>query len=96
VPPGYSDPDAGGSSFWTTGRKIGAVVAMLAALGVAMAVLSYLYWRATRPGSGDDGGRPGGSGGGGPSSGPVGPLDPMVADALRPAPPVTLDELGLA
>ncbi|MFM8862421.1 MAG: hypothetical protein ACKOIA_08230 [Acidimicrobiia bacterium] len=95
VPPGYSDPGAGGSSFWTTGRKIGAVVAMLALLGVAMAVLSYLYWRATRPGADGDGDRRQGPGGGGPSSGPVGPLDPMVADALRTTPPVTLDDLGL-
>lgn len=95
VPPGFSDPDAGGSSFLTTGRKIGLVVAILGLLGVLMGVLSYLYWRATRPGAEDGDSRRPGSGGGGPSVGPVGPLDQMVADALRPGPQVTLDDLGL-
>jgi len=95
VPPGYRDPGAGGSSFWSTGRKLGAVVAMLVVLGVIMSVLSFLYWRATRPGAGPGGGTPA-PGTGGPPTGPVGPLDPMVADALRPGPQVTLDELGLS
>lgn len=94
VPPGYSEPPGPSSSFWTSGRKVAAIVAMLLALALAMAALSFLYWRVTRPGGatpvpGDDGGtRP---------SGPVtGPLDPMVADAMRPDPFVTRDDLGLA
>lgn len=95
VPPGYSDPDAGGSSFLTTGRKIGLVVAILGLLGVLMGVLGFLYWRATRPGVDGSGGGSAAPDGGGPSVGPVGPLDQMVADALRPGPPVTLDGLGL-
>lgn len=95
MPPGYSDPDSGGSSFLTTGRKIGLVVTILVLLGVFMGVLSYLYWRATRPGADGGGGGSAGPGGEGPSAGPVGPLDQMVADALRPGPQVTLDDLGL-
>ena len=96
VPPGYSDPDAQGSSFWTTGRRIGAVVAMLVLLGATLCVVAFLYWRATRPrpDGGGDGGD--GAGGGGRSDGPVGPLDQMVAEALRPGPQVTLDDLGLS
>lgn len=95
VPPGYSDPSAKGSSFWTTGRKIGAVIALLVLIGLSMAVLTFFYWRATRPGSQRR--EPTGPVGGGndPAAGPVGPLDAMVADALRPDPFVTRDDLGL-
>ena len=97
VPPGFSEPKSQGPSFWSSGRKVAAVVAMLVALGLTMAALSFLYWRATRPGrtlppTDDDGGTPTTA----PMIGPVGPLDPMVADALRPDPFVTRDDLGLA
>ena len=97
VPPGYNDPNAPGSAFWTSGRKLFAVVFALLAGAIAMSVLTYFYWRATRPsssgGRGDD---VGGSGGGIPdTTGPVGPVSPMLADALRPDPFVTRDDLGL-
>lgn len=97
MPPGYSDPTSKGSSFWTTGRKLGAVVTTLIAIAVAMAILSFFYWRATRPGdrtgSGSTGTGPGADTDG--PTGPVGPLDAMVVDALRPDPFVTRDDLGL-
>lgn len=107
VPPGYNDPTAKGSSFWSTGRKLGAVMAMLVAIALGMAVLTFFYWRATRPvrvdvipRSGGAGDGPGAGSGPGPSSGPptgpVGPLDAMVVDALRPDPFTTRDDLGLA
>lgn len=61
-----------------------------------MSVLTYFYWRATRPepsgGRGDD---TGGSGGGPAVTGPIGPVSPMLAEALRPDPFVTRDDLGL-
>lgn len=98
VPPGYSDPNAKGSAFWTSGRKLAAVVAMLLAVAVAMSVLTVLYWRATRParaaGPGD-GGTDEGGGGIPDTTGPVGPVSPMLAEALRPDPFVTRDDLGL-
>ena len=94
VPPGFSDPSAGGPPFWSSGRKLGAVVLVLVALGLAMAALTFLYWRATRPGgAGPTGGvdtPPRGQ-----PTGPIGPLDAMVADALRPDPIVARDDLGL-
>ena len=105
VPPGYSDPTSKGSVFWTTGRKLGAVVSSLVAVGIAMAVLTVLYWRATRPigaGGSSRSGRRGPGAGPGPGmpagmpAGPVGPLDAMVADALRPDPFTTRDDPGLA
>ena len=64
---------------------------MLLAVAVAMTVLTVLYWRATRPGGGsteEAGGIP-------DTTGPVGPVSPMLADALRPDPFVTRDDLGL-
>lgn len=96
VPPGYTDPSATGGSFWTSGRKIGAVVAMLVALGLAMGALTFLYWRATRPGAAD-GRRAGGSGDrgsgdGAATIGPLGPIDQMLADALRADRPISGDE----
>lgn len=93
VPPGYSDPNAKGSSFWTSGRKIAAVVFMLLAVAIAMTALTVLYWRATRPGgAGGDGDGPAGIP---DTTGPVGPVSPMLAEALRPDPFVTRDDLGL-
>jgi len=102
VPPGYSDPSATGGSFWTSGRKIGAVVGMLVALGLAMGALTFLYWRATRPGAADarrsSGSENPTSGGGaamiGPVGpvGPLGPIDQMLADALRADRPISGDE----
>ena len=96
VPPGYSDPNAKGSGFWTSSRKLFAVVAMLLAGAVAMSVLTFFYWRATRPGdnrgSSGDGSDSNGSG---EPTGPVGPVSPMLAEALRPDPFVTRDDLGL-
>jgi hypothetical protein len=96
VPPGFSDPNAKGSAFWTSGRKLFAVVASLLAGAVAMSVLTFFYWRATRPGgdlgrSDDDSG----STGSGEPTGPIGPVSPMLAEALRPDPFVTRDDLGL-
>ena len=97
VPPGYSDPNAPGSAFWTSGRKLFAIVFSLLAGAVAMSVLTFFYWRATRPlPAGGRGTDAGGSGGGIPdTTGPVGPVSPMLADALRPDPFVTRDDLGL-
>ena len=71
---------------------------MLVALGLAMGVLTFFYWRATRPSraaASTDVAAPAGPPGDG-TTGPVGPLDAMVADALRPDPFVTRDDLGLA
>jgi hypothetical protein len=97
VPPGYSDPNAKGSAFWTSGRKLFTVVGLLLAGAVGMAVLTFFYWKATRPG-----GAGGGTAGDGDASestgeptGPVGPVSPMLAEALRPDPFVTRDDLGL-
>jgi len=65
-----------------------------------MSALTYFYWRATRPGgSAKDGkgtdGDDTGSGGIPDTTGPVGPVSPMLAEALRPDPFVTRDDLGL-
>lgn len=105
MPPGYKDPGAPSGAFWTSGRKLVTVVSGLLLIAVVMIVLTVLYWRHTRPvvvaaDGRDGGGRDGEQGGGvidlGPPTGPVGPVDPMVADALRPDPFVTRDDLGLA
>ena len=73
---------------------------LLLVAAVAMSVLTFLYWRATRPGRNSAGGKgPDGDGtgsGGIPdTTGPVGPVSPMLAEALRPDPFVTRDDLGL-
>ena len=85
-----------GSPFWSTGKKIAVVVTLLLLAAVAMGVLTYFYWQATRPGgrlpSDSDGI---GSGGIPDTTGPVGPVSPMLAEALRPDPFVTRDDLGL-
>jgi hypothetical protein len=96
APPGYNDPSQKGPSFWSSGRKLVLVVGALLAMAIAMVVLNVLYWRHTRPGSVGPGG---GTAGGSPlDPGPIGPVDPMLAAALRPesAPFVTRDDLGLA
>ena len=64
-----------------------------------MSVLTFFYWRATRPGrivggKGTDGDDTG-TGGIPDTTGPVGPVSPMLAEALRPVPFVTRDDLGL-
>ena len=85
-----------GSPFWSTGKKIAVVVTLLLLAAAAMGVLTYFYWQATRPGGapkGDD--DAGGSGGIPDTTGPVGPVSPMLAEALRPDPFVTRDDLGL-
>ena len=71
---------------------------LLAAVG--MSALTYFYWRATRPGgAGSDGKGAGGDDTGigniPEETGPVGPVSPMLAEALRPDPFVTRDDLGL-
>lgn len=71
---------------------------LLAAVG--MSALTYFYWRATRPGgAGTDGkgsaGDDTGTGSVPDVTGPVGPVSPMLAEALRPDPFVTRDDLGL-
>ena len=71
---------------------------LLAAVG--MSALTYFYWRATRPGgagsdaNGSDGDDTG-TGSIPDATGPVGPVSPMLAEALRPVPFVTSDDLGL-
>ena len=71
---------------------------LLAAVG--MSALTYFYWRATRPGDARADGRGAdgddtGIGGIPDATGPVGPVSPMLAEALRPDPFVTRDDLGL-
>jgi hypothetical protein len=71
-------------------------VTLLLLAAVAMAVLTYFYWQATRPGGTPNGDNDAGGSGGIPdTTGPVGPLSPMLAEALRPDPFVTRDDLGL-
>lgn len=61
-----------------------------------MSVLTFFYWKATRPGDGrDSSGDESGMTGSGEPTGPVGPVSPMLAEALRPDPFVTRDDLGL-
>ena len=99
VPPGYKDPGSPSGSFWTSGRKVAAIVSMLLVVAVAMFVMTVLYWRHTSPTRAAQGGEDDDSGPGpsnDPPTGPVGPIDPMVAEALRPDPFVTRDDLGLA
>ena len=85
-----------GSPFWSTGKKIAVVVMLLLLAAVAMAVLTYFYWQATRPGGAPKGDDDAGDSGGIPdTTGPVGPVSPMLAEALRPDPFVTRDDLGL-
>ncbi len=73
---------------------------LLAAVG--MSALTYFYWRATRPGGAGAGSAAKGSAGDDTgtgsvpdATGPVGPVSPMLAEALRPDPFVTRDDLGL-
>lgn len=73
---------------------------LLAAVG--MSALTYFYWRATRPGGAGAGsdakgsaGDDAGTGSVPDATGPVGPVSPMLAEALRPDPFVTRDDLGL-
>ncbi|CAB4605156.1 unannotated protein [freshwater metagenome] len=73
---------------------------LLLLAAVAMSVLTYFYWQATRPGQAPAGGSgtggdDAGSGGIPDTTGPVGPVSPMLAEALRPDPFVTRDDLGL-
>jgi type IV secretory pathway VirB10-like protein len=99
--PSSSDTSGGtGSPFWSSGRKIAAVVTLLLLAAVGMSALTYFYWRATRPsGAGTDGkgsaGDDTGTGSVPEVTGPVGPVSPMLAEALRPDPFVTRDDLGL-
>jgi hypothetical protein len=75
-------------------------VTLLLLAAVGMSVLTYFYWRATRPGSavavgkGSDGDDTG-LGSIPAATGPVGPVSPMLAEAMRPDPFVTRDDLGL-
>ena len=95
---GSGSKGSGGKSspFWSTGKKIAVVVTLLLLAAVAMAVLTYFYWKATRPGVAPNGDNDAGGSGGIPdTTGPVGPLSPMLAEALRPDPFVTRDDLGL-
>ena len=94
VPPGYKDPNAKGSSFWTSGRKLFLVVFALLAAASAMGVLTFFYWKATRPAQSTS--REPGFGSDSPeTTGPIGPVSPMLAEALRPDPFTTRDDLGL-
>ncbi|MEJ6510551.1 MAG: hypothetical protein QNL69_00030 [Acidimicrobiales bacterium] len=93
---GSKDSSDKGSPFWSTGRKIAVVVTLLLVAAVAMGVLTYFYWQATRPGGTPPSDSDGiGSGGIADTTGPVGPVSPMLAEALRPDPFVTRDDLGL-
>jgi len=71
---------------FSTGRRIFVTVTLLAMLGVGLIVLTVLYWRHTRPaGKGDAKKSETPDSGDGPKSGKatIGPIDPMLADALK-------------
>ena len=71
---------------FSTGRRIFATVTLLTLLGIGLIVLTVLYWRHTRPaGKGDAKKSATPDGGDGPKSekATIGPIDPMLADALK-------------
>ena len=71
---------------FSTGRRIFATVTLLTLLGIGLIVLTVLYWRHTRPAGKGDAKKPETpDSGDGPKSekATIGPIDPMLADALK-------------
>ena len=71
---------------FSTGRRIFATVTLLTLLGIGLIVLTVLYWRHTRPAGKGDARKPETpDSGDGPKSekATIGPIDPMLADALK-------------
>lgn len=71
---------------FSTGRRIFLTVTLLIALGIGLIVLTVLYWRHTRPGGPDQKkSEPTNGGDDAPKAekATIGPLDPLLADALK-------------
>lgn len=71
---------------FSTGRRIFATVTLLTLLGIGLIVLTVLYWRHTRPAGKGDAKKPEtpeSGDGPKPEKATIGPIDPMLADALK-------------